>query len=475
MHAFNSRPPRPRAPWQGQAVGQLSTNHAAPEESQGPRLGASRPRPDRDLYAKKLVRIGSLLEVGKGKRSVSIEEAKEIILSSVRPLGMETISILEAGDRFLAEDVISRIMIPPLDCSAMDGYAVVAEDTRGAAQDHPVTLQVIGEARAGGSIGGQRVLRGTAVRIMTGAAMPEGADAVVQVERTQERSGYATVFSQTAQYNNYRRAGENIAKGDKVLDRGERLSPADVGILASLNHASVKVYRQPRVAIISTGDELAGVGEEIQFGGIRDVNAYTLCAEIKKYGGVPEHLGIARDSLKDIKALFLKALEHDVVISTGGVSMGRYDFVKEIYASLGIEMQFEWVNVKPGKPCVFGTKGGRLVFGLPGSPVSTLTSFIQFVRPALLRLMGAKRINKPVVNAVLEESINKKQTSKVRLLRGCFTIKNNEFYVSTTGDQKSSVFRSMSEANCLIMLPENVSRVQAGEKVAIQLINHDEV
>ena len=255
--------------------------------------------------------------------------------------------------------------------------------------------------------------------------------------------------------------------------KGDRLNSADIGILASLNYNAVKVYKQPTVSIISTGDELADIGEEIKIGQIRNVNAYTLYSEVKKYNGLPDYLGIAKDTLKDTKEIFSKALKSDVVISTGGVSTGKYDFVKEIYSDLNIEIQFEWVNVKPGRPCTFGKKDNKLIFGLPGNPVPTLTSFIQFVRPALLRLMGAKKITKPIVNAFLEEDIN---SAKVHhLVRGYFTIKNNEFYVSTTGNQKPSVLRSMSDANCLIIIPENITKVKAGEKVAIQLIDHDEI
>ncbi len=406
--------------------------------------------------------------------TVSIEEALKIILNSVTPLNCENISIMEASNRVLYEDIVSEIMVPPADDSAMDGYAIIADDTRGASKNNPVKLQITGEIQAGGSAVGKKVPKGTAIRIMTGAAIPEGADSVIQFEDTEEKAGYVEIFRETAKYENCRFAGENIKKGDTVLRKGDRLSSADVGILASLNYSTVKAYKQPTVSIISTGNELADLGEEIQVGQIRNVNAYTLYSEVKKYNALPDYLGIAKDTLKDTKEMFLKALKSDVVISTGGVSMGRYDFVKEIYSDLNIEIQFEWVNVKPGRPWAFGKKGNKLIFGLPGNPVSTLTSFIQFVRPALLRLMGAKRIRKPIVNAFLKEDINK-QSGKVHLLRGFFTIKNNEFHVSTTGNQNSSVLRSMSDANCLIVIPENTTAVKAGTKVAIQLIDHDEV
>ena len=413
--------------------------------------------------------------MGNQNLTVSVKEANEIILNSIRSLGCENVSIMEASRRVLYEDIISDIMLPPLDDSAMDGYALIAEDTLGASRSNPVKLQVIDEIQAGGSHIGKEVTRGKAIRIMTGAPIPEGADAVVQFEDTDEGDGYVRIFREVdSRERNIRPAGESIKRGDIVLSRGVRLSSADVGILASMNRREVNVYRQPTVSIISTGDEIVDIGEEIQIGQIRNVNAYTLYSEVKKYNGLPDYLGIAKDTLKDMKEMFLKALKADVVISTGGVSMGRYDFVKDIYNDLGVEIQFEWINVKPGRPCTFGTKDNKLIFGLPGNPVSTLTSFIQFVRPALLRLMGAKKIMKPIVSAFLEEDI-KKKPGKVHLIRGFFTIKDNEFYVSTTGNQKSSVLLSMSSANCLIIIPEDIAKVHAGEKVAIQLIDHDEI
>ncbi len=407
------------------------------------------------------------------KTTVSFEEAQKIILNSIIPLSSENISIMEASNRVLYEDIVSDVMIPHVDDSAMDGYAIIAEDTHGASIKNPIKFQIIGEIQAGGSIVGKKVSKGTAIRIMTGAPIPEGADSVVRFEDTEEKAGYVKIFSETARYNNYRSAGENIKIGDKVLQKGDRLRSADVGILVSLNYNTVKVYKQPTVSIISTGDEIADIGEEIQMGRIRNVNAYTLYSEVRKYNGIPEYFGIAKDSMIDMKEVFLKALKSDVVISTGGVSTGKYDFVKEIYSDLNIDMQFERVNVKPGSPCAFGKKDNKLIFGLPGNPVPTLTSFIQFVRPALLGLMGAKRIKKPIVNAFLEEDINSAEVH--HLLRGYFTIKNNEFHVSTTGNQKPSMLRSMSAANCLIIVPENVTSVKAGEKVAVQLIDHDEI
>jgi molybdopterin molybdotransferase len=407
-------------------------------------------------------------------RTVSFEEAQDIIINAVYPLGFEEVSILEASNRILYENLISDILIPPMDNSSMDGYAIIADDTCGASKEKPVILKITGEIQAGGSIYDKKVVKGTAIRIMTGAPMPERSNAVIQFEDTEENGDTVKIFREVKIHENYRFAGENIQKGDQILETGDRLTSADTGLLASLNYSTLKVYKMPTVAIISTGDEVVNIGEEIKPGQIRNSNAYTLYSEVKKYNAIPKLIGIAKDTIDDTRQKFLEALKSDVVISTGGVSKGKYDFVKDICFGLNIDVQFEWVKVKPGRPFMFGKKENKLIFGLPGNPVSTLTSFIQFVRPALLKLMNAKRINKPVVNAFLEEDINK-EPGKVHLIRGYFKIKNNDFYVSTTGNQSSGVLRSMSSANCLIIIPENTTKVSAGEKVAIQLIDHDEI
>ena len=230
---------------------------------------------------------------------------------------------------------------------------------------------------------------------MTGAPMPRGADTVVPFEDALEQDDYAIVFDRAKKNQYFRRAGENLRPGDRVLARGDRLTPGDVGILASLNKKIIKVYNRPMVSIISTGDELADIGDEIRFGQIRNVNAYTLQAELKKLGAISRLSGNCQGIQSRIPGKkLLKAMKADVVISTGGVSMGRYDYIRDVYSDLNVEMLFERVNIKPGGPCTFGRKDNKLFFGLPGRPVSTLTSFIQFVRPAILGLMGSKKDRK---------------------------------------------------------------------------------
>ncbi|MCP4136246.1 MAG: molybdopterin molybdotransferase MoeA [bacterium] len=403
-----------------------------------------------------------------------VDEAIKIMLDSIKPLNGEIVPVPESDGRIIYEDIISEIQVPPLNNSAMDGYALLSEESSAASKENPITLTVIDEIQAGGEHEGKELLPGTAIRIMTGAPIPAGADSVIPVEDTSEEAGVVSIYKSLAVHENVRFAGEDIAVGQTVLRKGDKIRSADVGLLVSLNRSEVTVFKRPEIGIISTGDEIVDMGEEIQPGQIRNSNAYTLYAEIKKYNAVPHYLGIAKDTPEDSKAKFIKGLEFDMVITTGGVSMGKYDFVKDIMRDLGVEISIETLRMKPGKPLAFGTRGKTLFFGLPGNPVSTMVSFIQFVRPAILTFMGAGKIKKPEVKAVLEGDIRKKAGRK-NYIRAYFTIKDNIFTVSTTGPQGSGILRSMSEANCLIILPEEVTSAAAGEEVTIQLINHEEI
>lgn len=406
---------------------------------------------------------------------VTFEDALQIILDSVIPITeSEIVSIIDAAGRVLAEDIQSTVNIPPYDNSAMDGYAVIAGDSTSASVDNPAILQIIDEIKAGGDFAGKRVTPGTAIRIMTGAPVPEGANAVIMFEDTQEEQEEVRIFKGVKESRNIRRAGEDVSIGSIALEKGTKLKSSDIGLLASLNKESVPVIRKPRAAIITTGDEIAELGEKITEGQIRNSNAYTLLSEVKKYHSIPVYLGNARDTVKDTREKLTRGLQYDIIITTGGVSMGKYDFVKEVIHDIGIQVLFEKIRMKPGKPCIFGRKDNTLFFGLPGNPVSTMVSFLQFVRPALLTLMGSSKIAKPVLTAILKEDIRKKVGRK-NLLRGFFSIKDGTLFVSTTGPQGSGILRSMSQANCIIIVPLEVDRIPAGDKVSIQLIDHEEI
>lgn len=412
----------------------------------------------------------------KNNTFVSFDWAYRMILSSVKELGSDRVPLKEACGRIVHEDIHSEIDIPPFDNSAMDGFALHWEDTGGACPDNPVKLRVCGELKAGVDFNTITVEGNSAVRIMTGAPVPDGANAVVPVEQTREdvTRGIIAVFKEVKLNENIRHAGEDIRAGQVVLKRGTQLRSAEIGLLASLNVIDIDVFQQAQVAVISTGDEIAEVGAGLKWGQIRNSNAYTLSTEIKKYNCIPHYIGIAKDSVSVIKDMFAKALEYDIVISTGGVSMGKYDLVKEVLVELGVDISFETIRMKPGKPLIFGTRKNTLVFGLPGNPVSTMVSFLEFVRPALLKMSGSTKLNKPVVYAVADNDIFK-QSGRKEFLRGHFTIIDGVFHVSTTGPQGSGILRSMSIANCLIVMDEESVGCIKGDRVLIQLINHEEI
>ncbi len=412
--------------------------------------------------------------MNKNNNTVTVEDAINNILNSITSIGEEEVSIFDAPGRVIYDNIISDINNPPLDNSAMDGYAIIADNTNGASKDSPVKLNISGEIKAGDNHTGETIVPNNAIRIMTGAPIPEGADAVIQFEDTSEDGNTVSIFREVKNNENIRLAGEDIKKGSPVLHKGRRLKSADIGLLASLNYSSIKVFKSPQVAIISTGNEIADVGDEIRPGQIRNSNSYTLYSEVKKYNALPRYLGIAKDTPEDTKEKLQFAFESDIVITTGGVSMGKYDFVKDVMSDLGIDIVFEWIKMKPGKPFTFGKKGNKLFFGLPGNPVSSMISFIQFVRPAILKMMGAQIIEKPIVNAVLKEDIKKKPDRK-NYIRGYFTIENGDLFVTTTGPQGSGILRSMSDANCLIILPIGLDKAKFGDRVSIQLINHEEI
>ena len=394
--------------------------------------------------------------------------------TGIEPLGTEKVDLFQLLRRVIAEDVVSDSNIPMLDNSAMDGYAVIAEDTGHAAADKPATLTITGEIQAGDDPEGYNLEPGQAIRIMTGAPVPRGADAVVEFEKTSEEGSQVHIYASFKSGDNLRRAGEDIASGDTVIQKGTMLLPAHMGLLASVGRQQALVYKKPRVAIITTGNEIAEPGQPLKRGWVRNSNAYTLYGLVQQYGGIPEYLGIAADTPEATATMLTRALEHDLVITTGGVSMGRYDFVKDVMKDLGIDVMVEKVLMKPGKPCVFGLKDGVPVFGLPGNPVSTMVSFLQFVRPAMLKLMGARVIDKPRIEAVAAQAI-KKKPDRTHFIRGFFHIEGDRVVVSTTGPQGSGILRSMGQANCLIIVPVGVSMVKEGEPVTIQLIHHEEM
>jgi len=415
---------------------------------------------------------------------ITVEQALERILGYVEVLEAEERPLLEALGQVLAEDVASSFNIPPLDNTAMDGYAVRAADTGGASPDSPVTIRVTGEVAAGYVFEGE-VNAGTAVRIMTGAPVPSGADAIVPFEETDEPFDAAPegsqrveasvrVFKQALPGANIRRAGEDVREGQTVLAKGSVLRPSEIGVLASLGRATVKVVRRPVVAILSTGDELVEAGQPRPPAKIYDANAYSVAALVSRYGGVPRLLGIARDTVEDLTARIHEGLDADMLVTSAGVSRGDYDVVKDVLAREG-DIDFWTVAMKPGKPLAFGCfpKHGRRVphIGLPGNPVSSMVTFELFGRPALMKMMGKTDWRRPVVKAIAEERIVNRGDPRRFYARCIVRERDGRYYASLTGPQGSGMLTSMVYANALTVIPPEVDEVQPGEEIDVIMLD----
>jgi molybdopterin molybdotransferase len=399
---------------------------------------------------------------------ISFEEALHKILSSIQPLGLEKVQLLESLGRIIGEDIYAKRDIPPLDNSAMDGYALRFEDIRESSKDHPVRLEVIEDLPAG-FVSKKTIEKGQAIRIMTGAPIPKGADTVVPVEETRKEHGFTFILKAASLGENIRRSGEDVKKGERVISKGDLIRPAEVGMLASVGRSSVLIYQKPLIAILCTGDELVDVDGNLEESKIISSNSYTLAAQVKDCGAVPVQLGIARDRKEEIREKLRQGTRADVLISSAGVSVGDYDFAKDALGDLGMEMAFWQISMKPGKPLAFGTIQGKPVFGLPGNPVSSMISFEEFVRPSLLKMMGHREVLRPVVEAILQEEI-RKTAGRRHFIRAFVSFKEGSYFATTTGDQGSGILMSMLKANGLIMIPEAQEIARVGEKVKVQLL-----
>jgi len=398
-----------------------------------------------------------------------LEDAQRIVLDAATRLGHEKVSLLDALGRVLAEDIIAPRDNPPWNNSAMDGFAVRWEDIK---QEHaiskPVELRVIEDVPAG-KVARKSVGKGEAIRIMTGAPVPNGADTVVKVEETESTPHNVRVFKAPERGANVRPQGEDVKKGDCIIARGTAIRPGEAGMLAILAKSFVPVYQQAQVAILSTGDELADLDDPYDPDKIINSNSYGIAAAVREAGAVPVLLGIARDTPASLKEKIAQGLRADVLVLSGGVSMGDYDFTKAVFTELGAEMNFWKLAIKPGQPLAFGKIQGRLAFGLPGNPVSSMVTFEQLVRPCLLKMMGHRTFGRPTVKAAFQETFSKRADRR-HFLRGILTRENGALSVRTTGDQGSGILTSMVKANCLIDVPVQVEKLKPGDLVDVQLL-----
>jgi len=398
---------------------------------------------------------------------ISLNEAVDLVLAAVRPVAAERVPLLEALGRTAAADVVSPEDVPSFDNSAMDGFAARGADLAGVARSDglPIVVEI-----PAGSVAAEPLGPGDAARIMTGAPLPAGADTVVQAEHTEERDGRVFVRTAPAAGRNVRYAGEDVRRGDVVLPRGAALGPAELGLLASIGVEELAVARRPRVAILATGSELVPLGQPLGPGQIRNSNSFAAWGQTLAAGAEPVLLGIAPDDPDETRRLISRALDEDVTITSGGVSVGDYDFVKQIEAELGVERRFWGVATKPGKPFAFGVRDGRLVFGAPGNPVAAMVSFELYIRPALLALQGRRDIWRPWLTAAAAEAV--KATRDRVEVRRCLLARDGrgDWRFTTTGPQGSGILRSMVLADGLVFVPSAHGGGRAGEYYLVMLL-----
>jgi molybdopterin molybdotransferase len=397
-----------------------------------------------------------------------LEDARRLVLERVRPLGTEAVPLPEALGRVLADDVASVDPVPGFDNSAMDGFAVRAADTSGASLESPATLLVVDESRAGhpatAALG-----EGEAIGISTGAFIPEGADSVVRVEDTSSRDGRVEIEAEVVPGNNLRCAGDDIEAGALVLGTGIRLGAAELGVLASVGVAEVPCSRRPRLAVLTTGDELLEPNEPTRLGGVRNSNAYTIPALALSAGVEVVGIETVRDEPESTRAAIEGMLDGEIAVICGGVSVGEHDHVKGALASLEVEEVFWRVALKPGKPTWFGiSPSGTLVFGLPGNPVSAMVTFLLFVRPAITAMTGAPDAAHRL-RAILDEELPK-PPGRAHAVRCRLELRDDGWRARPTGGQDSHILTSMLGADALAIVPAEADPPAVGETVELELL-----
>ena len=398
---------------------------------------------------------------------ISVDTAIKIVSDVVEPLPPKTVPFESALGLCLAQDVQSDIDMPPFDRSAMDGYAVIAEDTL----DAPVELMVI-ENIAAGYMPKKKILRGQVSKIMTGAAVPEGADAVVKFEETEDllANNLVKILKSVRKGINISKRGEDMQIGQPVLRRGMPIRPQEIGILATVGKSQVEVFSAPAIGIISTGTELVDVESKPSLAQIRNSNGYSLAAQARRLKAEVEILGIVKDTKEEISSMMHRGLQKDILILSGGVSMGEYDLVGDVMKELNTQIYFEKVALRPGKPVVFGKKDKTIIFALPGNPVASFVTFELFIYPAIRKMMGFSAIHRTTLKASLETEILVKR--KRREYRPAFLrMQDNAWFVSPVEWHGSADLLSTTRANCLLVVREDAEKLAAGQLVDVILLD----
>jgi len=397
---------------------------------------------------------------------LTVAAAQRCVIEAMKQLGTESVPLQQALGRVLAEDVQANRDQPPYDVSAMDGFAIRSADVANA----PTVLEVIEDIKAG-DMPTKVVGAAQCARIMTGAPVPQGADAVIRVEDTQALSdGRVRIDVSVKTRNDIRDRGESMRTGEVVLQAGTTVTPGVVGMLAMVKAAQVSVYRQPRVAILSTGDELEGLSDPFDANKIPDANSYALMAQVQALGIAPVLLGIARDEPTHLKEMLQRGLQFDVLLVSGGTSVGVHDYVRPTLEALGVQMKFWRVQMKPGHPMAFGVAPLTWVFGIPGNPVSSMVCFEEFIGPALRCIMGHHKHFRTTVTAKLSRDVKHKH-SRTEFVRVMLRKEAGALVATPTGDQGSGILRSMAMAEGLMVVPAESKGIAAGEQVTVQLLD----
>jgi molybdopterin molybdotransferase len=415
-------------------------------------------------------------EVGRDADWIGLEDALAHILAAVSPTAQEEIAITDALGMALADAAVTPLDLPPWDNSAMDGFAVRAADIAAATRASPVELKLVESVQAGGfpalAVGARE-----AIKIMTGAPIPEGADSVVRVEHTEQSGDVVRVFSATDAHRNIRPRGEDVKANETVLPAGSMLRPGEIGLLASIGLARVNVHRRPVVAILSTGDELVDLRDfdEVRAGRkIVNSNSYALAAAVRAVGAEPLVLGIARDDRNDLRVRLTSGLSADVLVTSAGASVGEHDLVKDVLEELGAKTDFWRVRIRPGSPFSFARIGALPVFGLPGNPVSAVVTFEILVKPALRRMLGRSSLHSPVVTARLATPV-KTTTGLTQFMRVRLHREYGTLVATLTGPQGSGILSSVVKADGLMVVPEDVGEIAAGSEVnVVRLLASDD-
>lgn len=401
------------------------------------------------------------------KESVILYEAVHIVLDNTPLKPIEEIFITESLGRFLAEDIFALYSLPLNDNSAMDGFAVISSDIKNATPDNMVKLKIVDVITAGKKPSIE-LNTGECARIFTGGIIPKGADAVVRQEDVLVEGEFAFFKSPVEPEKDIRKKGSDLKEGQKILNIGDRITPGIIGLCSALRIKKIKVFQEPTVYIISTGNELVDIDSPFDNFSVVNSNSYSLSAMVKELNAQPVYGGILKDTREAIRESFKKAVEHDIVITTGGVSVGEYDLVKDVFSEMGVQWLFWKVKMRPGHPVAFGLYENKLFFGLPGNPVSAMVTFDQFVRPAIFRMCGSKNYKRKVLKARSKSKIKKKE-GVVHFIRGIVTVEDGELVAESISNQSSSAINTMALANCYIILNEKQTRIEPGEFVLVEL------